>query len=84
VTSQAAALALEQAELVPTSAMSEFELEAGYSGLGVNPVAEPCACGTVIVASSYAPLDVIRAMRAHHKTRAHIAMFGPRLTLGSV
>ena len=42
---QAATLPLDQAELVPTSAMSEFELEAGYSGLGVNPVARPCACG---------------------------------------
>jgi hypothetical protein len=84
VSAQAATLPLDQAELLPTSAMSEFELEAGYSGLGVNPAVSGCVCGDQVVAASYAPLDVVRAMRAHHKTRAHIAMFGPRLTLGDI
>jgi hypothetical protein len=53
--------------------MSEYELEAGYSGLGVNPAVRPCACGDPVVAMSEAPFDVIRALREHHKTPAHVA-----------
>jgi hypothetical protein len=73
VTVQASALPLEDAERVPTSATSEIELEAGYSGLGVNPVVSPCACGEAIVAASEGPLDLIRAMRAHQAGPAHQA-----------
>lgn len=71
MTVQAAALPLEEAARVPTSAMSEVELEAGYSGLGINPAVRPCACGEPIVAASEGPLDVLRALRAHQQGTRH-------------
>lgn len=74
MTVQAAGLPMSDAELLPTSAMSESQLVEGYGGLGIRlwPVAiEPCACGERIVAISRRPDDVLLAVRAHNASTVH-------------
>lgn len=53
--------------------VSETALFEGYSRAEHRMTTVACACGGEIVAISLADADVLLAVSAHNKTRAHVA-----------